>query len=124
MAGFCPPPFVGSLTVESLEAHYGALANATSLPILIQDAQVVVPTAQIARLGATYPQLRWVKEEAIDSGHRITELKRSCSAGVSIMLGGSYLLDDLARGAQGAIRGSVGVGDLSRAYDLAIQDDQ
>jgi 4-hydroxy-tetrahydrodipicolinate synthase len=115
---FCTPPLYGVVTPEALDAHYGALARATSLPILIQDAQVTMPPAQIARLGAAYPQLRWVKEEAADSGHRISELKRICGSGVSIMSGGSYLLDDLARGAVGAIPGSIGVGDLSRAVDL------
>jgi 4-hydroxy-tetrahydrodipicolinate synthase len=106
------------VTLEALDAHYGALARATSLPVLIQDAQVTVPPAQIARLGAAYPQLRWVKEEAVDSGHRISELKRLGGAGVRIMSGGSFLLDDLARGAIGAIPGSIGVGDLSRSFDL------
>jgi 4-hydroxy-tetrahydrodipicolinate synthase len=36
---------------------------------------------------------------------------------VHILSGGSYLLNDLARGALGAIPGSIGVADLSRAYD-------
>jgi 4-hydroxy-tetrahydrodipicolinate synthase len=115
---FCTPPLYGPVTLEALDAHYGALARATSLPVLIQDAQVTVPPSHIARLGATYPQLRWVKEEAVDSGHRISELKRLCGAGVRIMSGGSFLLDDLARGAIGAIPGSIGVGDLSRAFDV------
>src|SRR5205814_5320408 len=70
-----------------------------------------------ARLGSTYPNLRWVKEEATDSGHRITLLQRVCPAGVTILSGGSYLLDDLARGVVGAIPGSIGVGDLARCYD-------
>jgi 4-hydroxy-tetrahydrodipicolinate synthase len=121
---FCTPPLHGVMTVEALDAHYGALAKATSLPILIQDAQVVVPTAQIARLGQEYPQLRWVKEEAADSGHRIGELKRVCAAGVTIMSGGGYLLDDLARGAVGAIPGSIGVADLARAYELTLAGDR
>jgi 4-hydroxy-tetrahydrodipicolinate synthase len=120
---FCTPPLYGAVTVEALDAHYGVLARSTSLPILIQDAQVVVPTQQIARLGQEHPQLRWVKEEATDSGHRIVELKRVCAAGVTIMSGGSYLLDDLARGAVGAIPGSIGVADLARAYDLALAGD-
>ncbi len=120
---FCTPPLHGSVTPSALDAHYGALARAVDLPILIQDAQVVVPPAQIARLGQTYPNLRWVKEEAVDSGHRISELRRVCAAGVSIMSGGSYLLDELARGAIGAIPGSIGVADLARAYDCYLAGD-
>ena len=40
-----------------------------------------------------------------------------------MLSGGSFLLDDLARGAQGAIPGSIGVADLSRAYDLSVAGD-
>ncbi len=120
---FCTPPLHGVVTPAALDAHFGALARAIDLPILIQDALVVVPPAQIARLGAAHPNLRWVKEEALDSGHRITELRQRCTAGVTIMSGGSYLLDDLARGAVGAIPGSIGVGDLARAYNDYVAGD-
>jgi 4-hydroxy-tetrahydrodipicolinate synthase len=120
---FCTPPLHGAVTPTALDAHFGALASAIDLPILIQDALVVVPPAQIARLGAAHPNLRWIKEEALDSGHRITELRRVCTAGVTILSGGSYLLDDLTRGAIGAIPGSIGVGDLAHAFDLYAAGD-
>lgn len=121
---FCTPPLHGSVTAEAVDAHYSGLAGVTRLPILMQDALVVIPPTQIAQLGERYEQLRWVKEEAVDSGHRTTLLKRICSSGVRIMSGGSYLLDDLARGAIGAIPGSIGVGDLSRAFELTQLGDQ
>jgi 4-hydroxy-tetrahydrodipicolinate synthase len=114
---FCTPPLFGVSTAESLRAHFGALARSTELPILIQDAQVVVPMGVIARLGEEFPNLRWVKEETVDSGHRIGELRRACSAGVTILSGGGYLLDELARGAVGAIPGSIGVADLAQAHE-------
>jgi 4-hydroxy-tetrahydrodipicolinate synthase len=66
-----------------------------------------------------FPNVSYVKEEApTESGHRITELKRLLGERVRVLSGGSYLLDDLARGAVGAIPGSVGVADLARAYNL------
>jgi 4-hydroxy-tetrahydrodipicolinate synthase len=120
---FATPPLHGVVTPESLDAHYGALARAVEIPVLIQDALVTIPPAQIARLGDAYPNLRWVKEEAADSGHRVSELGRICTSGVTILTGGSYLLDDLARGAVGAIPGSIGVGDLARAYELTRSGD-
>jgi 4-hydroxy-tetrahydrodipicolinate synthase len=120
---FCTPPLYGPVVPAALRAHYGALASAVEVPILIQDAQVTIAPAQIARLGSEFPNLRWVKEEAADSGHRITELRAVCTGGVTIMSGGSYLLDDLARGAVGAIPGSVGVGDLARTYDRYVAGD-
>lgn len=120
---FCTPPLHGALTIEGLDAHYSALARSTSRPVLVQDALVTIPITQIARLGDHFPQLRWVKEEAVDAGKRITELRHLCAAGVSIMSGGSYLLDEMARGAIGAIPGSIGVGDLARSFDLTQQGD-
>jgi dihydrodipicolinate synthase/N-acetylneuraminate lyase len=120
---FCTPPLHGPLTPAALDAHYGALARAVDCPILIQDALVPVPVPQIARLAVAYPNLRWIKEEAADSGHRITELRRATGDSVTIMSGGSYLLDDLARGAVGAIPGSIGVADLARAYELTVAGD-
>jgi 4-hydroxy-tetrahydrodipicolinate synthase len=45
------------------------------------------------------------------------------SPAAKVLSGGTYLLDDLARGAQGAIPGSVGVADLCRAYERFVAGD-
>lgn len=117
VAAFATPPLYGTVTREALHHHYGALARATHLPIMVQDALVSVAPSQVARLVDEFPTISYVKEEAPDSGHRITELRELLGDRVQIMSGGSYLLDDLARGAIGAIPGSIGVADLARAYD-------
>lgn len=117
VAAFVTPPIHGPVTIEALRYHYGALVRAVSMPVMIQDALLSVAPAQVARLAEEFPSLSYVKEEAPDSGHRIAELKALLGERVRIMSGGSYLLDDLARGAIGAIPGSVGVADLSRAYN-------
>ncbi|HKG25016.1 MAG TPA: dihydrodipicolinate synthase family protein, partial [Thermomicrobiales bacterium] len=65
----------------------------------------------------------YVKEEVLrEAGHRIGELKR-LRPEMKVLSGGSYLLDELARGAQGAIPGSIGVADLCRAYDGFVAGD-
>ncbi len=117
VAVFATPPLYGSVTRDALRFHYGALARSTRLPIMIQDAQVSVSPAEVVRLADEFPTVGYVKEEAPDSGHRISQLRALLGERVQIMSGGSYLLDDLARGAIGAIPGSVGVADLARAYD-------
>jgi len=121
-AVFLTPPLYGSPTPESLSFHYGTVAAALSIPVMIQDALTTIAPAQMVRLAELYPNLCYVKEEAADAGHRISEIKRLRPA-MRILSGGSYLLDDLARGAQGAIPGSIGVADLSRAYDLYVAGD-
>lgn len=116
-AVFLTPPLFGPVNPDALAHHYGAVAAAVSIPIMVQDALVSVAPPQIVRLAERFPNVSYAKEEApLDSGHRISELKR-LRPELNVLSGGSYLLDDLARGAQGAIPGSVGVGDLARAYD-------
>jgi dihydrodipicolinate synthase/N-acetylneuraminate lyase len=116
-AVFATPPTEGPADLAALRRHFGALAGATDLPLILQDAQITVAPGDIAALAAELPALRYVKEEAADSGHRITALRRLVGDRLGILSGGSYLMDDLARGAQGAIPGSVGVADLASAYN-------
>src|SRR5262245_940968 len=122
-AVFLTPPLYGPASPEALRHHYGAVARAVSIPVMVQDAQVSVSPPQIVRLAEEFPNVCYAKEEApLDSGHRVSELKR-LRPELNVLSGGSYLLDDLARGAQGAIPGSVGVADLARAYDRWVAGD-
>jgi 4-hydroxy-tetrahydrodipicolinate synthase len=122
-AVYLTPPLFGAVTMPSLRYHFGTVAQAMSLPIMVQDAQVSVSPTQIAELASAFPTVCYAKEEApLTSGHRITELKARCPE-VKILSGGTYLLDDLARGAQGAIPGSVGSADLSAAYNRTVAGD-
>jgi 4-hydroxy-tetrahydrodipicolinate synthase len=114
-AVFVTPPIYGVVTAEALRHHYGALA-AVGIPVMVQDAQIPVAPGQVVRLAEEFPTVCYVKEEApLEAGRRISELKR-LRPGLKVLSGGTYLLDELARGAQGAIPGSVGVADLCRAY--------
>ena len=123
-AVFLTPPLFGVVNPGALAHHYGAVSRAVGIPVMVQDAQVSVAPAQIVRLAEQFPNVNYAKEEApLESGHRISELKR-LRPEINVLSGGSYLLDDLARGAQGAIPGSVGVGDLSKAYDRWVASDE
>ncbi|HYI16241.1 MAG TPA: dihydrodipicolinate synthase family protein [Thermomicrobiales bacterium] len=116
---FATPPLYGAVTSGGLRHHFGSIAAAVEIPVIVQDAVVSVAPAQVALLHEEFSNISYVKEEAPTStGHRITELKALLGDRIGVLSGGSYLLDDLARGADGAIPGSVGVGDLARAFDL------
>ncbi|HEY3081205.1 MAG TPA: dihydrodipicolinate synthase family protein [Chloroflexota bacterium] len=122
-AVFLTPPLYGPVAPGALRHHYGAVARAVSIPVMVQDAQVSVSPAQIVRLAEEFPNVCYAKEEApLESGHRVSELKQ-LRPELNVLSGGSYLLDDLARGAQGAIPGSIGVADLARAYDRSVAGD-
>lgn len=117
-AVFATPPLYGPPAARTLLYHFSALADA-GVPVMVQDAEVSVPPALIARLADEIPGVRYAKEEApLESGHRVSEILRLTEGRVRVFSGGSYLLDDLARGAIGAIPGSIGVADLARAFDL------
>lgn len=117
-AVFATPPLYGPAPPRALLYHFAAIAEA-GVPIMVQDAEVSVPPEQIARLAEAIPGVRFAKEEApLESGHRVSAIRRLTGDRVAVFSGGSYLLDDLARGAAGAIPGSIGVADLARAYEL------
>ena len=117
-AVFLTPPLYGPVNADALVHHYGAVAGAIGIDVMVQDAQVSVAPALQVQLAERFANVRYSKEEApLDSGHRISELRR-LRPELAVLSGGSYLLDDLARGAQGAIPGSIGTADLARAHDL------
>jgi 4-hydroxy-tetrahydrodipicolinate synthase len=123
-AVFATPALYGPTSTNALLYHYRAIAEA-GLPIMVQDAELSVPPAQIVQLAEAIPLIHYVKEEApLEAGHRISELRRRLGDRLTILSGGSYLLDDLARGAAGAIPGSIGVADLVRAYTGWLAGDQ
>jgi 4-hydroxy-tetrahydrodipicolinate synthase len=122
-AVFLTPPLYGVVTAEALRHHYGSVAGAIPIPVMVQDALISVAPAQMVHLAEEFPNVCYVKEEALgDTGHRITEIKRLRPV-LKVLSGGNYLLDELARGAQGAIPGSIGVADLSRAYACHVAGD-
>ena len=122
-AVFATPALYGPVNPAALRYHYAAIADAGA-PVMVQDAEVSVAPAMMARLADEIPGVRYAKEEApLESGHRVSELKR-LRPDLNVLSGGSYLLDDLARGAQGAIPGSIGVADLARAYDRWVAGDR
>lgn len=122
-AVFLTPPLFGVVTPEALMHHYGAVARSVGIAVMVQDAQVSIPPRQQVALAEAFPNLCYSKEEApLESGHRISELRRLRPA-LKILSGGARLLEDLARGAQGAIPGSLGCADLSLAYNRFVAGD-
>lgn len=123
----------GDALAEALRAHYLTLGEGSQVPIMVQEVAQPIPPEVIVEIHRRCPNVRYVKEEAPDTGHRIsalheaslheTSLHETSVAGLEIFSGGANLLDDLARGAVGAIPGSIGVTDLSTAYNHHVQGD-
>jgi 4-hydroxy-tetrahydrodipicolinate synthase len=99
---------------EALRAHYRELGAAASVPIMLQNAPPPAGAgfdmAMIAPVVAAVTAIRYVKEEAMPCGQRISALLNRAELGTTThfdgVLGGAgarYLLDELARGAIGTM---------------------
>ena len=98
----------------ALVDHYRRLGADSELPIMLQNAPPPAgggfDMAVVAQVVAAVPAVRYVKEEALPCGQRITALLGRAELAVAPhfigVLGGAgarYLLDELARGAIGTM---------------------
>lgn len=127
-AAFCllPPGtegLQGDDLAQALRRHFLELGEASPVPVLVQEVAQPLPADVIAEIARACPNVIGVKEEAPDTGKRITALLDASGGALRILSGGGNLLDDLARGAVGAIPGSIGVADLATAYDRHVAGD-
>jgi len=87
--------------------YYQAIAEATSLPVWIQNAGIVSLTSdQIIRLCTEIENISWVKEEVWPPTHSISRLlSQNCPEihGVMGGSGGRFMITEHARGSKGVI---------------------
>ena len=99
---------------EALIDYYRSLGAAADMPIMLQNAPPPAGAgfdmSAIARVVAEVPAVRYVKEEAMPCGQRISALLEMREIGdapdfVGVLggAGGRYILDELARGALGTM---------------------
>jgi len=95
---------------EGLVAFYRSIAAAVPIPIMLQNAPPPAGAGfamdRVARVAAAVPGIRYVKEEAMPCGQRISALMAAAPAHLAGIFGGAggrYLLDELARGAVGTL---------------------
>ncbi len=91
-------------------AFFQAVAAATSLPIMLQNAPQpmgagLAPEA-VAAIAAAVPAIRYVKEETLPCGQNLTRILAASGGGLDGVFGGAgarYLMDEVARGAAGTM---------------------
>ena len=100
--------------VAGLIEHYRRIGEAAAVPVMLQNAPPPAgggfDAAALGQVIARVPAVRYVKEEAMPCGQRITALLARPEiagaphfAGVLGGAGARYLLDELARGAMGTM---------------------
>ncbi len=103
------PAAVGS-EVASLVAFFAAVAETAGIPIVLQNAPPPVgaglPVETTLEVAACVPEIRFVKEETLPCGQRITRLIAGALATLEGVIGGAggrYIVDELNRGAAGTM---------------------
>jgi 4-hydroxy-tetrahydrodipicolinate synthase len=118
------PPSAGKPDADIIHSHYQALAQAVNVPIIVHTLNVPIAMAQLYDLIREFPNITHIKEETPEvAGHAISEILRLSDGKVQVFSGSMHLLDELARGAVGAIPGSICVADQVRAYQLFTSGD-
>jgi 4-hydroxy-tetrahydrodipicolinate synthase len=120
------PPYVRRPNEAGVLAYYDAVAAAADgRPVIIQNADpplgTPLSTASLARLIERTPNARYVKEEVMPGGHRMTALIRAAGErleGVFGGLNGIWMLSELDRGACGNMPACGAVDVHVRLYNL------
>jgi 4-hydroxy-tetrahydrodipicolinate synthase len=107
-----PPSFVRP-TQEEMLAHYSALAQATSIPLLLYNIPMlagnVLGTPAVRALAERFPQIAGIKDSSGDLT-LLNDLLLQRRADFSVVTGlDTLLLPGLLAGSQGAILGSANV---------------
>lgn len=91
-------------------AFYSAVAAGTSLPIMLQNAPAPMGAglkpAAINAIVEAVPQVRFVKEETLPPGQNVSAILAAVGNRLDGVFGGAgarYIMDELARGAAGAM---------------------
>lgn len=104
-------PPAGLKNLDAVADYYLALADASRIPLVLQDepvtTQVTMPAAFLARLCAEIPRIEAVKLEEAPTLPKITRLRELLADRVAVFggLGGVYFFEELSRGADGAMTG-------------------
>lgn len=96
--------------LKSMTDFYRDVAEASGSAIILQNAPAPMglnlPLEDVASIAREVTAVRYVKEEAMPSGQRITILSRLAGSHVNAVFGGAggrYLIDELNRGARGTM---------------------
>ena len=118
------PPAVAKHNLDSVFAYFEGIAAAVDIDIVAQDypaqSGVFMPPAFIHRLEASIPNVRWLKLEDPPTPPKVTAVKALVgdTLGVFGGLGGTFLLEELRRGACGTMTGFAFPEVLVETYRL------
>lgn len=101
----CTPPGPG-YSAEELIEYYGAISDAVTIPVFIQDTSATpVPAGLIRTIGVRCERVRYAKVESTPPPNQVLRAVEACGDSVAIFGGaaGQYFLEELRRGAIGTM---------------------
>lgn len=117
------PASVGS-DPAALRNFFARVGDRAGIPIMLQNAPVPVGSGlsveTILEAAAAVPAIRYVKEETLPSGQRITRLIEGRPASIESVFGGAggrYIIDELNRGVAGTLPAS----ELTEAHVAIVR---
>jgi 4-hydroxy-tetrahydrodipicolinate synthase len=116
--------------LEVVFEHYRRVAEAVSVPVVVQDEPVntgvVMPAPFIARLVNEIGGCRYVKLEEAPTTIKISNLLNEIETEVGVFggLGGMYFYEELARGASGTMTGFAYPHVLVETYQLFAEGER
>ncbi|MFN8470915.1 MAG: dihydrodipicolinate synthase family protein [Anaerolineae bacterium] len=123
-----PPHFIKP-DADNLLRYYGRIADAVSIPVMIQDAPqltgVTLPSGLLARIHSEHPNVSSVKIEGTPAGGKTSEILALTGGGMDVFAGwgGLSFWDGLLRGAAGCMPAANFGPPLARVYDLFVSGD-
>lgn len=103
-----PKSFAGD--VPAMAAYYSRAHAESGIAIMLQNAPppmgIGMSLEDVAAVAGAVTGIRYVKEEALPSGQRITRLSALTGGSLDAVFGGAggrYIIDELARGARGTM---------------------
>lgn len=107
---------------QYIEDHFGAIAKASDLPIVLQNARIGHPVgfSALEEIVRANPHIRYVKQETTPCSHELSEALARVGGeidGVFGGLGSVYLINELDRGACGSMPAPPFVDIIVGAWD-------
>jgi 2-keto-3-deoxy-L-arabinonate dehydratase len=106
------PPYFLKPTAEDLFGYYKVISDSAHVPVMVQDAPMLtgvnIGAAQMARMARECANVRYAKVEAPPTAMKVSEVKQAVGDDMVIFggLNGHFLIEELQRGARGAMPGS------------------
>ncbi|MEO1019682.1 MAG: dihydrodipicolinate synthase family protein, partial [Pseudomonadota bacterium] len=108
----------------ALRAFFSQVGERAGIPIMLQNAPVPIGSGLsvdlILEVATAVPAIRYVKEETLPSGQRITRLIDNHPASIEGVFGGAggrYIIDELNRGVAGTLPAS----ELTEAHVAMVR---